>query len=58
MSVDAAGIAHEGDKAMSRLREVANAPIFHPHVVGGPSHSPDEMGRQVASAAMRILGET
>jgi hypothetical protein len=62
MSVDAAGIAHEGGKALSRLHDVANAPIFSTtdsffgrDLVGGPMHSVDDMSRQTASVAMRIL---
>jgi hypothetical protein len=46
MSVDAAGIAHEGGAALSRLRDVATAPIFSyddsffgRDLVGGPMHS-------------------
>jgi signal transduction histidine kinase/ABC-type uncharacterized transport system substrate-binding protein len=62
MSVDAAGIAHEGGTALSRLGEVANAPIFSyddsffgRDLVGGPMHSVAVGGRQTASVAMRIL---
>ena len=46
MSVDAAGVAHEGDIALRSLHAVANAPIFSfqeaffgGDTVGGPMHS-------------------
>jgi signal transduction histidine kinase len=62
LSVDAAGSAHEEGKALSRLRAVANAPIFtHSDaffgqgVVGGPLTVVAEIGRQAAGAAVRIL---
>jgi signal transduction histidine kinase len=62
MSVDAAGIAHEGGRALSRLRDTANAPIFSydesffgRDLVGGPMHSVAEGSRQTVSVAMRIL---
>jgi signal transduction histidine kinase len=63
MSVDAAGVVHEGDKAFQRLAEVANAPIFSYHeafhgegAIGGPMHSVSEVSEQAASVAIRILG--
>lgn len=63
MSVDAAGVAHEGDLALRSLRAVANAPIFSfqeaffdGDTVGGPMHSIAESSRQTASATIRILG--
>jgi signal transduction histidine kinase len=62
MSVDAAGLAHEGGAALSRLHDAANAPIFSyddsffgRDLVGGPMHSVADGSRQTASAAMRIL---
>ena len=62
MSVDAAGLAQEGGEALSRLHDVANAPIFSHNdsffghdVVGGPMHSVAEGAHQTASVAMRIL---
>ncbi|UGX96199.1 HAMP domain-containing histidine kinase [Bradyrhizobium barranii subsp. barranii] len=63
MSVDAAGIVHEGDIALHRLHAVANAPIFsyqEPFFgnasVGGPMHSVAETSSKTVSAAIRILG--
>lgn len=63
MSVDAAGVAHEGDLALRRLREVANAPIFSYQgtffgrdTIGGPMHSIPELSRLAANATIRILG--
>ena len=63
MSVDAAGVVHEGDVALRNLREVANAPIFSYQgaffgrdTVGGPMHSVDELSRVAVDAAVRILG--
>ena len=63
MSVDAAGVAHEGDLALRSLHAVANAPIFSFQeaffdgaTVGGPMHSIAESSRQTASATIRILG--
>lgn len=66
MIIDAAGIAHEGDRALTRLYSVANAPIFtHDdaffgrEIVGGPMHSASSGSSQAVSVAMRILdGET
>jgi signal transduction histidine kinase len=63
MSVDAAGVAHEGDLALRSLHAVANAPIFSfqeaffgGDSVGGPMHSIAESNRQTANATIRILG--
>jgi len=63
MSVDAAGVVHDGESALHRLRAVANAPIFcfdesffGRDVVGGPMHSIPELGHKAADAAVRILG--
>jgi hypothetical protein len=49
MNVDAAGVVHEGDRALTRLHAVANAPIFSHNdaffgraIVGGPMHSVSE----------------
>lgn len=63
MSVDAAGVVHEGDRALRELHEVANAPIFSyddaffgAELVGGPMHSVAEGARRTASVAVRILG--
>jgi signal transduction histidine kinase len=63
MIVDAAGSVHQGDKALARLHEVANAPIFSfddsffgNELVGGPMHSVLEGGQRTAEVAIRILG--
>ena len=63
MSVDGAGIAHEGDLALRSLHAVANAPIFSYQeaffggdTVGGPMHSIAETSEQTVDAAIRILG--
>jgi hypothetical protein len=65
MSVDAAGIAHEEGKALTRLHAVANAPIFSfaeayfGEIVGGPLLAFSDLSRPTADAAVRILrGET
>ncbi|MGM4885795.1 sensor histidine kinase [Tardiphaga sp. 20_F10_N6_6] len=63
MSIDAAGVSHEGDLALRSLHAVANAPIFSyqeaffdPETVGGPMHSIAETSKQTVNAAVRILG--
>jgi signal transduction histidine kinase len=63
MSVDGAGVAHEGDVALRSLHTVANAPIFSYQgaffgrdTVGGPMHSVAELSRLAADATIRILG--
>jgi len=62
MSVDSAGVAHEGDLALRNLHAVANAPMFtHSDaffgqgVVGGPLTIVANVGRQAALVAVRIL---
>jgi signal transduction histidine kinase len=62
MNVDAAGVSHEGDKALRRLHAVANAPIFSyqealfgPHMVGGPLHSIAAPSQQAAAVGVRLL---
>lgn len=61
MVVDAAGVAHEGDRALTRLYAVANAPIFSHddaffgEIVGGPMHSPQGGSRTAVAVAIRIL---
>jgi signal transduction histidine kinase len=61
--VDAAGAVYDGDKALTRVHAVANAPIFSfddsffgNELVGGPMHSVLEGCRQTAAVAVRILG--
>jgi signal transduction histidine kinase len=63
MSVDAAGVTHEGDLALRSLNTVATAPIFSyqeaffgQSTVGGPMHSVAELSRSAANATIRILG--
>jgi signal transduction histidine kinase len=62
MAVDGIGVAYEGDRALTRLHTVANAPIFSHDaaflgdVVGGPMHSPREGSRTAAGVAVRLLG--
>jgi signal transduction histidine kinase len=63
MSVDSAGVAHEGDLALRNLRAVANAPIFSfqeaffgRDTVGGPMHSIQKSSDKTVNAAIRILG--
>jgi hypothetical protein len=63
MSVDAAGVPHEGDTALKKLYAVSDAPIFTYNdgffgreVVGGPMYANLETGEKVAAAAVRILG--
>jgi signal transduction histidine kinase len=63
MSLDATGVVHEGETALSRLYATANAPIFTfdgsffgREIVGGPMHSVLNLSRQTAAAAVRILG--
>ena len=62
MSVDAAGISHEGKNVVNRLHAVANAPIFSwidvdfgQGIVGGPLVPPVDVASQVARVADRIL---
>jgi signal transduction histidine kinase len=63
MSVDSAGVTHEGDLALRNLYAVANAPIFSfqeaffgRYTVGGPMHSIHKSSEQTVNAAIRILG--
>jgi signal transduction histidine kinase len=63
MSVDAAGVTHEGDLALRSLHAVANAPIFSfqeaffgGETVGGPMHSVAASSEKTVNAAIRILG--
>jgi len=62
MIVDAAGVAHEGDRALTRLYATANAPIFThddaffgQEIIGGPMHSALGGSRRAMAVAMRIL---
>ena len=63
MILDAAGVVHQGDKALTKLHAVANAPIFSfddsffgRELVGGPMHSVLETSQKTAEIALRILG--
>jgi signal transduction histidine kinase len=63
MSVDAAGVVHEGADAFRRLRAAANAPIFGytepligQGVVGGPYNAIADTSRAAADVVVRILG--
>jgi signal transduction histidine kinase len=60
--VDVRGVPNEEDRALSLLRETANAPIFSyldsnfgHGIVGGPFISTQELGRKAAEVAVRIL---
>ena len=62
MVVDAAGIAHEGDRALSKLFAAANAPIFtHDNsffgkkIIGGPMHSARGSSSTAVAVAIRVL---
>ncbi len=62
MSIDAAGITHEGSTALHRLSTAANAPIFSyldvffdGSIVGGSMQSVMEGSAVAAAAAIRIL---
>jgi signal transduction histidine kinase len=63
MNVDAAGVAHEANAALSRLSATANAPVFSyldnfyedRTTFGGPMHSVQEGSAAAAAAAVRIL---
>jgi PAS domain S-box-containing protein len=61
--VDARGVPQEDDRVLSRLHEVASAPIFSwidsnfgHGIVGGPLLSTQELARRSAAVAIRILG--
>jgi signal transduction histidine kinase len=63
MSVDGAGVSHEGDLALRSLHAVANAPIFSyqeaffgGETVGGPMLSIAETSERTVKAAIQILG--
>ena len=62
MNVDAAGVPHEENSALSKLYSVSNAPIFTfadtfygEAIVGGPMHSYEQGAARTAAAAVRIL---
>jgi signal transduction histidine kinase len=60
--VDGRGVPQEEDRVFARLRQAANAPMFgyadinFGHgIVGGPHLSTQDVGRQAAKVAIRIL---
>jgi signal transduction histidine kinase len=62
LSVDAAGVPHEEDRALTALQAVANAPIFSyvdahsgKGIVGGPLIPLGDISREAAAVAVRIL---
>ena len=62
LSVDAEGFTHSEERVLGELHEVANAPIFGAFshqlgsgVVGGPVLSVDDVARDTASMAVRLL---
>jgi phospho-acceptor domain-containing protein len=66
LNVDAAGVAHEANDALTKLSRAASAPAFSfddsffgEALVGGPMYSVQESSAITAAVAMRILaGET
>ncbi|WP_249164081.1 sensor histidine kinase [Bradyrhizobium jicamae] len=63
MSVDAAGVVHDGNDAFKTLHAVANAPIFGytepligQGIVGGPFNAVYDTSRTAAAVVVRILG--
>jgi signal transduction histidine kinase len=63
MVVDATGVVYEGDRALTALYAVANAPIFtHDdaffgrEIVGGPMNSALLSSKEAGAVAVRILG--
>ena len=62
LAIDAAGVPHEEQKALTRLNAVSNSPIFSfsdsffgHGIVGGPLLSVQDYSRQTASIAVRLL---
>lgn len=62
LTIDAAGVAYEGNSAFSRLFDAANAPIFFHDsiffgkgIVGGPMQVIAGQGKKAAEVALRIL---
>jgi signal transduction histidine kinase len=63
MLVDAAGVVHEGNRAIDQIHAVANAPIFSEQdaffgrgIIGGRMTNISDVSRQTAAVAVRILG--
>jgi signal transduction histidine kinase len=62
LAIDAAGVPHEEQKALTRLNAVSNSPIFSfsdsffgQGIVGGPLISVQDYSRQTANIAVRLL---
>lgn len=62
LAVDAEGIPHREERALTRLHDVANVPIFGiwdsqlgRGVVGGPLMPYEDLGRNTARIALRLL---
>src|SRR5262245_17027904 len=62
LAIDAAGVPHEEQKALTRLNAVSNSPIFSfsdsffgHGIVGGPLISVQDYSRQTANIAVRLL---
>jgi signal transduction histidine kinase len=62
LAVDAAGVPHEEQKALTRLHAVSNSPIFSfsgssfgHGIVGGPLISVQDYSQQTATIAVRLL---
>jgi hypothetical protein len=60
--VDARGVSYENDRALSRLHQAANAPIFSfidsnfgHGAVGGPLVSTEKIARHTATVAVQLL---
>ena len=63
LSLDAKGVPHVEERALAELRAVANAPIFGLRssqlglgIVGGPLLSMEDLSRNTATVALRLLG--
>jgi len=62
LAIDAEGVPHEEQRALTRLNAVSNSPIFSYSdayfghgIVGGPLISVQDYSRQTASVAVRLL---
>ncbi len=62
LSLDAKGVPHVEERALAELRAVANAPIFGVRstqlglgIVGGPLLSMEDLSRNTATVAVRLL---
>jgi signal transduction histidine kinase len=64
LNIDAEGIAHTSESALSELRAKANAPIFGVQspqlgkgIVGGPLMNIEDLSRKTANIAVRLLNK-